>query len=430
MIFDPSHRRLYFSAQRAYGFGAVYEVRGPVPRRRRARRPAGAAGPGGRRLARRRAAAAPERVRLGALGTRGLALDLRLGDAVTSRRRCAPDELGRVPGKRGSTARPHTVTLARARRKGREEMQLHLRIGRAELLRLRGRRSTPARITVDGPRPRRPRARRDARREDRPLARSETRTASARPSGWRTASRSCAELGGERVGEPEREVDRAIGRREVDGLGGVVGLVRAGGDAALVEAGDAHGGQAAHAAGGPRAAARRAASSSASAASCAARAQLRMARAPRGLALGARAELEHHGARAVGALAPQLGAQRVRPGGAGAVEQQPGRDGRRGRARAPRGPPSPPRRPRPGRRRARTPTARCRARRPAPRSAPPSARAGSRRATSRRRPASRAGGGARDRRARSPASHGLASPSRAAAARQRSLSTSPRRGAS
>ncbi|HET8951370.1 MAG TPA: alkaline phosphatase PhoX, partial [Solirubrobacteraceae bacterium] len=29
VIFDPSHGRLYFSAQRAYGFGAVYEVRGP-----------------------------------------------------------------------------------------------------------------------------------------------------------------------------------------------------------------------------------------------------------------------------------------------------------------------------------------------------------------------------------------------------------------
>ena len=26
VIFDPSHRRLYFSGQRAYGFGAVYEV--------------------------------------------------------------------------------------------------------------------------------------------------------------------------------------------------------------------------------------------------------------------------------------------------------------------------------------------------------------------------------------------------------------------
>ena len=78
----------------------------------------------------------------------GWQLDLRLGDAVSVVAALRSDELGRVPGKRGSTARPHTVTLARARRKGREEMRLHLRVGRAGLLRLRGRRTTRARITV------------------------------------------------------------------------------------------------------------------------------------------------------------------------------------------------------------------------------------------------------------------------------------------
>ncbi len=147
VIFDPSHRRLYFSAQRAYGFGAVSEVRGPFHGAGGAI-PAGAAGPAcgaspnGVRLR------TPERVRLDALGTSGLALDLRLGDAVTVAAVLRTDALGLLPGKRGSTARPHTVTLARARRKGRKEMRLHLRAGRAELLRLRGRRSTPARITV------------------------------------------------------------------------------------------------------------------------------------------------------------------------------------------------------------------------------------------------------------------------------------------
>ena len=91
---------------------------------------------------------APERVRVGALGRRGLAVDLRLGDAVTVVAALRTDALGRVPGKRGSTARPHTVTLARAERKGRKEMRLHLRVTGAPLRRLRGRRSTPARITV------------------------------------------------------------------------------------------------------------------------------------------------------------------------------------------------------------------------------------------------------------------------------------------
>ena len=146
VIFDPSHRRLYFSAQRAYGFGAVYEVRGPFH----------GAGGGAAALAAPQVAGthpglrirAPERVRLDALMGRGLAVELRLGDAETVVAALRSDELGRVPGRRGSTARPHTVTLARVRRKGRGAMTLHLRAGAAGARRLRGRRSTRARITV------------------------------------------------------------------------------------------------------------------------------------------------------------------------------------------------------------------------------------------------------------------------------------------
>ena len=145
-IFDPSHRRLYFSAQRAYGFGAVYEVRGPFNGAGGA--PPAAAGPLRGASPSRVRVRAPERVRVGTLGTRGLALDLRLGDAVSVEAALRTDALAQVPGKRGSTPRPHTVTLARARRKGREELRLHLRVSGAPLRRLRGRRSTPARITV------------------------------------------------------------------------------------------------------------------------------------------------------------------------------------------------------------------------------------------------------------------------------------------
>ena len=70
VIFDPSHRRLYFSAQRAYGFGAVYEVRGPF-RGAGGAAPAGAAGPAGGASPNGVRLRTPERVRLGALGTAG-----------------------------------------------------------------------------------------------------------------------------------------------------------------------------------------------------------------------------------------------------------------------------------------------------------------------------------------------------------------------
>jgi uncharacterized protein len=147
-IFDPSHTRLFFSAQRAYGFGAVYEVRGPFhgagmgPTATPAR-PA----PGGaeRELLRIRV---PKRLSLAELRSNGLPIEVALDDGETLLAALRSDELGRVPGKRGSTARPHTVTLARARRKGSLTQTIHLRLGPAGAQRLRGRRITPARVTV------------------------------------------------------------------------------------------------------------------------------------------------------------------------------------------------------------------------------------------------------------------------------------------
>jgi hypothetical protein len=150
VIFDPSHQRLYFSAQRAYGFGAVYEVRGPF-------HGAGAAAvsPLATAPPRGRVAGEPElRLRVPAqigaqaLSARGLELELELDGAETVLAALRTDELARVPGKRGSTARPRTVTLARARRKGRQTMTLHLRVGAAGARRLRTRRSTHALLTV------------------------------------------------------------------------------------------------------------------------------------------------------------------------------------------------------------------------------------------------------------------------------------------
>jgi secreted PhoX family phosphatase len=150
VIFDPSHGRMYFAAQRAYGFGAVYEVRGPFHGAGALARPLAAAAPvpAPRPAPSEVAVEAPARVSLARLAARGLAVELRVEDAESVAIALRSDELGRVPGERGSTPRPHTVTLARARRTSRERMTVHLRVGHAGAARLRGRRATPARITV------------------------------------------------------------------------------------------------------------------------------------------------------------------------------------------------------------------------------------------------------------------------------------------
>ena len=131
-IFDPSHRRLYFSAQRAYGFGAVYEVRGPfhgagggVSARAADAARGGTSPVAGAAAARARAGAARARsARAGWRWTCGSATRCR------SSRRCARTSSGGCPA---SAARPRARTPSRwraARRKGREEMRLHLRVGR------------------------------------------------------------------------------------------------------------------------------------------------------------------------------------------------------------------------------------------------------------------------------------------------------------
>ena len=146
-IFDPSHTRLYFAAQRAFGAGAVYEVRGPFH------------GSGGTAAAPADPAptaaqppelsiAVPSATGLDALSSKGLPVEIELDEGETLLAALRSDELGRVPGKRGSTPRPHTVTLARARRQGRKTVIVHLRLGPAGARRLRGRRATPARVTV------------------------------------------------------------------------------------------------------------------------------------------------------------------------------------------------------------------------------------------------------------------------------------------
>jgi sugar lactone lactonase YvrE len=148
VVFDPSGGRLYFAAQRAYGFGVVYEVSGPF------RRPAGApgapiarhvvtGGPGALEVDVRR------RVSLAAL-RRGLAIDVWLDEPGELRVALRTDDLRTVRGQRGSTPRPATVTLDRRRlaggRAGRN--RIRLRVSASEARRLRRARSAVLRVAV------------------------------------------------------------------------------------------------------------------------------------------------------------------------------------------------------------------------------------------------------------------------------------------
>jgi uncharacterized protein len=144
VVFDPSGRRLYFAAQRAYGFGAVYEVTGPF------RRPGGAPGapPVGQVGGRERLEVnARRRVTLKAL-RRGLVVEVWLDEPADLRVALRTDALRKVSGRRGSTDRPETVTLDRRRlpraRAGRH--RIRLRVSAAEARRLR--RVKPANLRV------------------------------------------------------------------------------------------------------------------------------------------------------------------------------------------------------------------------------------------------------------------------------------------
>jgi hypothetical protein len=146
VIFDPSGRRLYFAAQRAFGLGAVYEVTGPF------RRPDGAPGaPRVGKVGRREPVEvqAPRRVSLPAL-RRGIVVEVWLDEPGELRVALRTDALREVAGRRGSTERPQTVTLDRRRlpsaRAGRH--RIRLRVSAAEARRLRRVRPANLRVAV------------------------------------------------------------------------------------------------------------------------------------------------------------------------------------------------------------------------------------------------------------------------------------------
>ncbi len=141
VVFSPSGDRMYFAAQRAHGFGAIYEVAGPFrpatgPRLSEPGAPLAGhlpTGDPGLRVRVRR------RISLAALRRRGVLVEVRLDAPAALRVALRTDDLRRVPGRRGSTERPQTVTLDRRRigaaRAGR--WRLRLRVTAAEARRLR-----------------------------------------------------------------------------------------------------------------------------------------------------------------------------------------------------------------------------------------------------------------------------------------------------
>jgi hypothetical protein len=168
VVFDPWGTRMYFSSQRAHGYGVVYEVTGPfrmpaepgadpapqpldAPSTRhtgggsRSGRPPDREdtnGPGLRMSAARR-------VSLAALLRRGMNVNVSVERPGTVTLALRTSDLERVPGN-GSTERPSLVTLAVAESTfaapGRKK--LHLRPGRRARARLRGRRRLTARLTA------------------------------------------------------------------------------------------------------------------------------------------------------------------------------------------------------------------------------------------------------------------------------------------
>jgi len=146
VAFNPAGDRMYFSAQRAFTFGVTYEVRGPF---------AGAGSPPPAAPVRRAAAApaalvvrAPTRVTLAQL-RRGIAIEVRSAHAGRAVAALRSWQLGRVPGKRGSTFRPRNVTVARRERSvAAGSTTVRLKAGPRALARLRKRRSTATRLTV------------------------------------------------------------------------------------------------------------------------------------------------------------------------------------------------------------------------------------------------------------------------------------------
>lgn len=132
-VFDPSGRRLYFSSQRAFGLGQVYEITGPFRQARPAAAPLGRVAPAPAAPAPALGLEVPRRRSLRALLRRGIPV------AVTLDSPARVTVTARATLRGGGRRR--TVTLGRVTRElGRGRAQLTLPVGDRAARRLRGRR--------------------------------------------------------------------------------------------------------------------------------------------------------------------------------------------------------------------------------------------------------------------------------------------------
>ena len=125
VVFDPSGTRMYFAAQRSYGFGVIYEITGPFRTERQdLRQPT-------------LRVDAAERAGVGRIAGRGLEVALLADEA------CTVTASIRIPGRGGFTAARKRVKLA-----GGEPLAIRLKAGRKAAARLRRRRAAKAKLVV------------------------------------------------------------------------------------------------------------------------------------------------------------------------------------------------------------------------------------------------------------------------------------------
>ena len=125
VVFDPSGTRMYFSAQRSFGLGALYEITGPFRRETvDLREPT-------------LRVEAPAKATFGRVSGRGL------GVTLVADERCTVTATLRVPGNRGFVVARKQVKLTRGR-----QVRIRLRAGEKASARLRRRRAAKAKVVV------------------------------------------------------------------------------------------------------------------------------------------------------------------------------------------------------------------------------------------------------------------------------------------
>lgn len=156
VVFDPSGTRLYFSSQRADRTGAVYEVTGPFRGLAGwSAAPAPLAGPSGDGGSTREDAAAPglgvrperRRLRLAQLRD-GLTVQIAVDGPAAVEVALRTSDLDTRPGRRGSTRRPVTRTLARGRARVRDGVAMTLPVELARVRRALDRRRAGSALEV------------------------------------------------------------------------------------------------------------------------------------------------------------------------------------------------------------------------------------------------------------------------------------------